>query len=227
MGTVASGSTYAFLTVPVLGAIFFLIQAFYIRTSRQLRLLDLEAKTPLYTKISESSAGIEHIRTLGWETTAVKESFELLDYAQIPFYYMYSIQRWLQLVLDLTCTVFTVVMVTIALNWPKTTSQPSLGLALLGSIYLSGIAQRAILDWTNLETSLGCIMRLKTFINDTPKEEDDEDAKEGPNNWPSAGLVTFQHVGATYRCVFCLSGVLISKHANSIDVVRMASLSWL
>lgn len=198
---VASGTTYTFILVPILGFILFLVQAFYLNTSRQLRLLDLEAKTPLYTNVSENSAGIEHIRTLGWGASAVQESLKLLDYSQKPFYYMYSIQRWLQLVLDMIFTVVAAVVVTIALQWTSTTSQPSLGLALVAMVHLAPATQWLIIRWTSLETSLGSILRLKTFIRDTPQEETGHDTKPSPDNWPSTGSVEFQHVGATYRYV--------------------------
>lgn len=45
----ASSSPWLALSYPVILAILWCIQRFYLRTSRQLRLLDLEAKSPLYT----------------------------------------------------------------------------------------------------------------------------------------------------------------------------------
>lgn len=42
-----TSSPYLAISYPFLGALLYIVQWFYLRTSRQLRLLDLEAKSPL------------------------------------------------------------------------------------------------------------------------------------------------------------------------------------
>lgn len=42
-----TSSGFFSISYPFLGALLYIIQMFYLRTSRQLRLLDLEAKSPL------------------------------------------------------------------------------------------------------------------------------------------------------------------------------------
>lgn len=42
-----TSSPYMAISYPVLGALLYILQRFYLRTSRQLRLLDLETKSPL------------------------------------------------------------------------------------------------------------------------------------------------------------------------------------
>ncbi|EQB45580.1 ABC transporter [Colletotrichum gloeosporioides Cg-14] len=54
-------SQYLGATLPFLCAILYLLQRFYLQTSRQVRLLGIEAKAPLYTHFSESVAGIATI----------------------------------------------------------------------------------------------------------------------------------------------------------------------
>jgi ATP-binding cassette, subfamily C (CFTR/MRP), member 1 len=44
---IATSSPYLAVTYPFLAAMLYLVQKFYLRTSRQMRLLDLEAKSPL------------------------------------------------------------------------------------------------------------------------------------------------------------------------------------
>ena len=46
-GVIASSSPYIVVAYPFVVAVLYGIQRFYLRTSRQLRLLDLEAKSPL------------------------------------------------------------------------------------------------------------------------------------------------------------------------------------
>ena len=42
-----TSSPYMAISYPFLGILLYIVQKFYLRTSRQLRLLDLEAKSPL------------------------------------------------------------------------------------------------------------------------------------------------------------------------------------
>ncbi len=53
-------SSFARLIIPLV------LQKYYLRTSRQMRLLDLEAKSPLYSHFIESLSGLVTIRAFGW-----------------------------------------------------------------------------------------------------------------------------------------------------------------
>lgn len=55
------------------------IQKFYLRTSRQVRLLDLEAKSPLYTHFIESLSRLGTIRVFGWSEDFVDQNLYTLD----------------------------------------------------------------------------------------------------------------------------------------------------
>lgn len=62
MGLIVSASYYTIILIVPIFAAFYAIQIVYLRTSRQMRLLDLEAKTPLYKQLIEIMSGVEHIR---------------------------------------------------------------------------------------------------------------------------------------------------------------------
>lgn len=47
MAVILAAAPYFAVTFPFLAALLYILQKFYLRTSRQLRLLDLEAKSPL------------------------------------------------------------------------------------------------------------------------------------------------------------------------------------
>ena len=98
---IASGAQYVGAVIPLCAACLYLLQMYYLRMSRQLRLLDLEAKTPLYTHFTETMAGVVTIRAFGWKQAFVAENLKALDFSQLPYYMLYCIQRWLGVVLDL------------------------------------------------------------------------------------------------------------------------------
>lgn len=202
---IAAGAKYAGLLLPFVIILLYYLQLFYLRTSRQMRILDLEAKTPLYTKLSETSAGLEHIRAFGWQEKVLAESLELLDDSQRPFYYMYCIQRWLTLVLQIFAAIVATILVAIALNWKETATQPGLGVALISCLDYSSLLGRFIARWVTIETSLGAVARLRTFVRTTPTEEDQADAQMPPPEWPQKGQVEFKDVVVKYRFVFCFN----------------------
>jgi ABC-type multidrug transport system fused ATPase/permease subunit len=166
-----------------------------------MRHLDLEAKTPLYTQFSETAAGVQHIRAFSWRSEILSESFRLLDFSQKPYYFMFCIQRWLALVLELSVMVVAVVLVTLALNLPHTSSPSAIGLAMLSVISFGTGMASVIGTWTRMETSLGAIARLRSFLEETPTEEDPGSEPELPKGWPMHGGVELKGVSARYKYV--------------------------
>ena len=125
--------------IPFLFAILSVLQSFYLRTSRKIRILDLEAKAPLFATISETAAGVEHIRAYGWQGPLLAQTYEMLDQSQKSFYYMYAIQRWLVIILNAIATAIVGGLVSNALLVVNASLQGGLGLALMALIYLQQI----------------------------------------------------------------------------------------
>jgi ABC-type multidrug transport system fused ATPase/permease subunit len=199
---VVSGAKYAALMLPFIIAVFYTLQLFYLRTSRQIRYLDIEAKSPLYTLFTDISSpnGLEHIRAFGWETYFLKESIYALDFSQSPYYYMYTVQRWLELAMDLVSLCLAFILVTMTVFFRQTTTEAGIGLSLLSLIGFGSTLNFFVSGWTRLETSLGALSRLRTFISSTPQEVGNcEDCSHVPQQWPQLGTVEFSNVSAKYQ----------------------------
>ncbi|KAL9569400.1 hypothetical protein ACKAV7_006455 [Fusarium commune] len=113
-GLLASSNPYIAATFPLIGAVYFYLQRGYLRTSRQLRLLDLEEKAPLYTQFLETLSGLATIRAFGWNDAVIQANHTLVDRSQRPFYLLMIVQRWLVLVLDLTTAALALLLVGLA-----------------------------------------------------------------------------------------------------------------
>ena len=149
-----------------------MLQKFYLRTSCQLRLLDLEAKSPLYSHLLDTHSGLATIRAFGWQEHFRETNLDFLDLSQRPFYLLYCCQRWLNLVLDLTVAGLAVLLVTLALLVKSAPGSVSIGVSLLSILTLGQNLSVLVQDWTMLETSLGAVSRVKSFVAGTPLEED-------------------------------------------------------
>ena len=174
------------------------VQKVYLRTSRQLRLLDVQASAPMYTQLLETLDGLLTIRAFAWQSATTDEALRLLDEAQKPHYLLFCIQRWLNLVMDLFVAACGIILVAFAVALPESTSPGSVALALVSLIGLSQLLTHVILTWTTLETSLGAISRLKTFERETPQETSAQHSEEVSVTWPSSGRLQMQQVTASY-----------------------------
>lgn len=223
-GVVASGASYFAAFLPVSFLALYLVQKYYLLTSRQMRLLDLEAKTPLYTQFTEIAAGLSTVRSFGWTKELLDESFKLLNTSQKPFYLMFCIQRWLELVLDLFVAGMAILLVTIALQIPGTTSEGAIGLAMVNLLGLNQTLTTVIDQWTTLETSLGAIARLRAFISSTPNENKDAE-KENPEDWPK-GKIEIASITASYRYATAHRQAWLNfNRSESQPVLRNVSLA--
>lgn len=201
-----SGATYGATVLPLVFIVVYTVQHFYLRTSRQMRFLDLEAKTPLYTHVAETASGLYHIRSFGLAADVYQNALKLLDTSQKPFYYMFCIQRWLQLTIELVGVALATFIVCLAVLLPQTATPPGFGLAIL-SLFLFGIEVTLFIEkWTAIETSLGAIARLRSFTRDTPAESDNTVVATvaPPQYWPQNGHIAMSNMSATYRYVYFL-----------------------
>ncbi|KAI9044363.1 P-loop containing nucleoside triphosphate hydrolase protein [Aspergillus affinis] len=159
IGLIATGSAYMAITIPLALAVLYVLQKIYLKTSRQLRYLDLEAKSPLYSHFVETLDGLPTIRAFGWQSasTSARET--------------------------LRC----VVKAILHAHLHPEMAEP--GFNQLLSSFIS--------SWTQFETSLGAIARVKSFVENTPFEYRGE-GRRLPEFWPEKGSIDIQDVCVDY-----------------------------
>lgn len=196
---IALSSKWLVISYPPILLMLYFLQKFYLRTSRQMRFLDLEAKAPLYTHLTETLQGLITIRAFNWQSASINRNRELVDESQKPFYLMYSIQRWLRLMLDLIVTIIAVTVVAIATQVESRSNASALGVALANIVSFSQTLAYLIQAWTQLETSMGAISRVKSLEQTTQSENLVGETGDAGENWPQAGEIEFLGVTATHE----------------------------
>lgn len=195
---IATGSGYMAITLPFVFIALYFIQDIYLKTSRQLRLLDLEAKSPLYSHFIETLEGASTIRAFGWSHMAMDTLLERLDTSQRPYYMLFCVQRWLNLVLDLLVAGLAVCVVALAVELRSSTDPGLLGIALNNILNFNSTLSQLVTAWTTFEISLGAISRVKSFSRDTASERTTIEDVDPPADWPAHGAIEFRHVSAQY-----------------------------
>ncbi|KAF5565480.1 ABC transporter [Fusarium phyllophilum] len=196
---ISATANYMAAAIPFCLVVIYFIQRFYLRTSRQLRLLDIEAKAPLYTNFKETILGMNTIRAYGGEFGSfLKEKHvKVLDDSQQPIYLLYTVQRWLSLVLDLVVASLATLLIVVAVQTRSGTSGSDMGVALVNLTSFNQYLTMLIRCWASMETSLGAIARIKDFSHETPVA-DGCGHEPQPDNESDQSIV-FKDISVVYR----------------------------
>lgn len=197
MGIILSGATYMATLIPAILIVLYVTQRVYLRTSRQLRFLDLEAQAPLVGAVQDMCEGLVHIRSFGWQSENMERNFRLLDWSQQPVYLLYCAQVLLNLILDSLAGVIAIALSAFTLH-VEDTSENSAGISFITLIVIAMSFNAVINSWTSLETTIGSLARLRDFIEHTATESD-KGAVNLPKDWPSRGEIEMTGVTARYR----------------------------
>lgn len=201
MVLVAIVSAYVCIVYPLILGTLYLVQVFYLRTSKPLRILEIEAKSPLYTQFVETMGGLATLRAFGWQESLRLENRRRLNDSQKPFYLLLVIQKWLTLVLDLIVAALAVFVVSLAVVLKEKVSAAYLGVALSNIVSLGATFRNLIVWWTTLETSMGAVQRVKDFAQQTSRELTLGPETDPPDDWPSQGRVELINATASYGYV--------------------------
>ncbi|KAE9962043.1 hypothetical protein BLS_000905, partial [Venturia inaequalis] len=196
---IAYGSKYLSAAIPLTLFAVWLLSRFYLLTSQQLRLLDIELKAPIYTSLAETKEGLATIRAFGWQSS-YKTTFQArIDESKRATYLLFMIQRWLNFVLDLIIAGLATILMTLATQLRSSTNAAMLGVGLSSLIGFSMNVSQFIVCYTELENSLGAISRTKDCVDNIEAEDSSSSTKEPPPNWPSDGNIEFHSVTASYN----------------------------
>ncbi|KAI0429844.1 ABC transporter [Xylaria sp. FL1042] len=183
---IALSSAWLALSYPLFLALLWVVQRVYLPTSKRLRLLDLEAKTPLYTNFLDTLMGLPTIRAFGWLHHHQSQNDALLDESQCPSYLLAMAQQWLMLTMNVIVALVAVILVALATQLGSDAG--SVGAGLVTLITLGSTLTSIIVAYTGLETSLGAISRLKSFGEETEREGGGK-ANDIPHPaWPAKGF---------------------------------------
>ncbi|KAF4835497.1 ABC transporter FUM19 [Colletotrichum tropicale] len=174
---IAVSSAWLAISYPFFIMLLWVVQRIYLPTSKRLRILELEAKTPLYTNFLDTLNGLPTIRAFDWFPHQLARNNALLDDSQLA--------------------VVAVLLVALATQLRSDTGNVGAGLVTL--ITLGGTLTTIVVAYTGLETSLGAIGRLKAFGEQTEREDSVSDGVIPDGAWPMNGHVDIQNVDVSYN----------------------------
>lgn len=125
-------------------------------------------------------------------------AYDLLDLSQRPFYLLFCIQLWVNLVLNLIVAGLAVVLVALIVILTEKTNGGFVGVALVTIMNFNMSLTNLIKYWTMLETSMGAISRIKCFVRDTEAESEPAVTAELSSCWPQQGRIEISNITVSY-----------------------------
>jgi ATP-binding cassette subfamily C (CFTR/MRP) protein 1 len=102
------------------------------------------------------------------------------------------------MVVDLLVAALAVILVALIIKFRSSADAGFVGVALINITSLSTIMSQVIINWTTIETSLGAVSRIKSFVGSTPSENLHQESQGVPLDWPSDGNITVSNISASY-----------------------------
>jgi ATP-binding cassette subfamily C (CFTR/MRP) protein 1 len=137
-------------------------------------------------------------RAFGWVEDSLEVNNKLLDNSQRPAYLLTMIQGWLIFILNLVIAVIAILVVVLATQIKSTTRIGFTGASLITLMSFGGFISGLIVTYTQLETSIGAISRLKSFSEKVGQESLPGEDIVPPQWWPSSGAIEIRGVSASY-----------------------------
>jgi ATP-binding cassette, subfamily C (CFTR/MRP), member 1 len=154
-------------------------------------------KAPIVSLFFDTIQGLTTIRAFGWTKAYRRKGIEVLDESQKPLYLLFCVQRWLLLVLSLIVAALQLLVIGAAIALKSSVSAGLVGLAIVQVATLTETLSDLIVQWTEVETSLGAVTRIFQFTQETPQEMR---AEQGfTYSLPPHGSITFENISATYE----------------------------
>ncbi|KAJ7664453.1 P-loop containing nucleoside triphosphate hydrolase protein [Mycena polygramma] len=188
------------LTVPFLGALYWLLLSFYLRTAKQFQSLSSASKSPLYTLFSSTLSGLVTIRALGVEDHFQQQNDLHLDNSQVPFYFRFASICLLRTFLAMISFIIATGLSALAVGLRHSTNASTLGLALSSLSSMAALLNTLLMNLTGLENAAVALSRIHEIAT-LPKEYDPgvlHSDKKSDRSGSLGGSVEFQDVYLQY-----------------------------
>lgn len=195
---VISYSTPWFLVVVVpIAAIYFLIQIFFVATSRQLKRIESITLSPIYNHFSETITGQSLIRAYGEVNRFIGESEGRVDHNQTMTYPSIIAARWLAVRLEIVGALVVLFAALFAVLDRNTISPAVVGLSISYALQVSQTLSFLVSMTAEVETNIVAIERVNEYTN-RQQEAPWKTVNVDPS-WPKMGVVQFENFQVRYR----------------------------
>ncbi|XP_041981791.1 multidrug resistance-associated protein 1 isoform X4 [Aricia agestis] len=196
---VISYSTPIFMAVIVpIGVVYYLIQRFYVATSRQLKRLESVSRSPIYSHFGESITGASTIRAYGVLERFVEESERGVDHNQACYYPSCIANRWLAVRLEMIGNLIIFFSAVLSVLGRDTMNAGLVGLSVSYALQITQTLNWLVRMTSEVETNIVAVERIKEYAE--TKQEAPWTIGAGPGaGWPATGALQLEQLSLGYR----------------------------
>ncbi|KAF9095951.1 hypothetical protein BGX23_012309 [Mortierella sp. AD031] len=191
------------IAIPFLFAGFIGLRSIYIRTSRQVKRIDSQTRSPIYSQLSETLDGLTSVRAFGAGERFMGRFVEAQEDNGRAFFAYLICARWLGFRLDALSALFLGVTAVACVAVRDSQKASLVGLALSYVTQLSGELQWAVRQSVEAAIQMVSVERMMEYAQVKPEEsgrhrQNPDGSSVIPNGWPTEAKVTFSDMSLTY-----------------------------
>ncbi|KAK9886055.1 hypothetical protein WA026_014838 [Henosepilachna vigintioctopunctata] len=185
--------------VLVCGVLYYIIQRFYIQSSRQLRRLESVSRSPIYSHFSETIAGVSSIRAYNQQERFIGESDSRQDHNQACYYPSIVSGNWLGVRLGIVGNMIILFSSLFAVLERHDMESGLIGLSVSYALQITQTLNWLVITASHLETNIVAVERIREYAEKPQEAPWHIPNKTPPPSWPEIGVVYFKNFSVRYR----------------------------
>ncbi|XP_055606094.1 ATP-binding cassette sub-family C member 4-like [Uranotaenia lowii] len=181
----------------VLAVIFIYLRKVYLKTSKNIKRLEGITRSPVFSHLAASLAGLPTIRAFGAQQELIKEFDSHQDIHTASFFMFITSSTAFGFALDLLCLVFMFIVVFSFLVLETGILGDRVGLAITQAMALTGMMQWGIRQSAEVANFMMSVERLLEY-RDLKPEKQPEQPRVLNKSWPEAGRLEFKNMSYRY-----------------------------
>ncbi|XP_047482005.1 multidrug resistance-associated protein 1-like [Penaeus chinensis] len=205
--------------VPIM-ALYYVVQSFYIASSRQLKRIASVSRSPVYSHFSETLQGVSIIRAFKKQQEFYEESLRKVDLSLKAVYANAAINRWVTVNLETVGHLITFTTAMVGVVGREYVGASLLGLALSYALNLIGDLEMLVRVSSEMEASIVSVERINDYLE--REQEAAWTTSDTHSVWPEEGKISFRNFQTRYRAGLdlVLKGITCSfEPAEKVGIV--------
>jgi multidrug resistance-associated protein (MRP) len=185
-----------------LAAVYVLSLRYYVPTSRQLKRLESNSRSPIYSHFGETIQGAAVIRAFRKSEKFSSNMDQYVDkFCQVKYMNLIS-NRWLAVRLEFIGNLvvfFAALFAVLSHYWGWISSPGLVGLSVSYALNITEVLNFAVRQVSELETNIVSVERLKEYTEVESEAPWRIEGKSPPDGWPQQGRIEFRGYSTRYR----------------------------
>ena len=165
--------------------LYYMVQRFYVSSSRQLRRIESSTRSPIYSWFGEAVSGVTTVKAYKLEAEFCQQMAGKVDSNGASMVPNYMANRWLSIRLEMLGNLIVLFAALLAVLGRETLEPGLVGLSLSYAMQITNSLNMLIRQSSQIENNMVSVERIKEYQTSLPQEADWTVAGDpGPEQWP-------------------------------------------